>query len=289
MKAGLHPVLRCAAVLALASSPLLAQESAPPPPVPGPSAEELRQPPADATRHPSGLVSKVLREGFGQEAPDDNDIVLVQFTGWTSAGQVIQSTRESGQPMRLHLVEVFPGWREGMTRMVAGEIRRLWIPESLGSRRKDQRGDAVFDVELVGIERVPNLRDEYRKPPADAERTPAGAFTLRLQEGQGEAKPGAEEFALLAYTGWHPDGRVFDTTVKRGRPSLFPMNQVLPAFAECARQMVVGETRMCWIPGAVAAGQWMGGPKGDLIFEMTLIQIMGEGFLQPGKPPQSGG
>ncbi len=49
--------------------------------------------PADASRNSSGLATKVLKPGTGTEHPEKDELVLVDYTGWTSDGKV--STQHS--------------------------------------------------------------------------------------------------------------------------------------------------------------------------------------------------
>ena len=55
------------------------------------------------------------------------------------------------------LNRVIAGWTEGLQLMVAGEKRRLWIPEALAYKGQQGRpaGILVFDVELIRVQPVP--------------------------------------------------------------------------------------------------------------------------------------
>ncbi len=274
----------CLMSLALATAFVASAET--PYPVP----EDVAAPPADAEVTASGLASKVLTAGVGTQHPDDNDHVAVHFVGWTKFGAEFQNSHGQEKPAVFNLEVVFPGWREAMKLMVHGEKRRFWIPEHLGppNPKSGPTGDATFDVEMVAIRQMPNPPDEITKPPSDADRTPSGAFTRRLETGWGEEFPSSEGAVLLQYTGWTTDGKTFDSTITRNRPTAFALDKVMSPFAEAIQLMVVGEKRQVWIPGKLAEGNWMGSPKGMLIFEVELIDILPDGALQrepiPGKP-----
>lgn len=246
--------------------------------------EDVAAAPADATRTESGLAYKVLLAGTGDVHPDANDKVAVHFTGWTPAGVEFQTTFGQEKPAVFNLEEVFPGWSEAMQLMVAGEKTRFWIPANLGppNPKSGPRGASVFDVELMAVRSIPNPPTELRQPPADAERTESGAVTRRVETGWGDEKPGPDAGVLLHYTGWTADGKTFDSSISRGRPTAFPLDKVMPPFAEAVQQMVVGETRQVWIPGNLAAGNWPGSPQGMLIFELRLMQILPEGAFRRG-------
>jgi peptidylprolyl isomerase len=115
---------------------------------------DVAAPPPDAVRTPSGLASKVLTPGTGTRHPRPNSQVRVHYTGWTTDGQMFDSSLTSGQPIAFGLNEVIPGWTEGVQMMVEGEKRRFWIPAKLayeGVPSKPQ-GTLVFDIELIRIE-----------------------------------------------------------------------------------------------------------------------------------------
>ena len=70
---------------------------------------------------------------------------------------------------------------------------------------------------------------------------------------------------------------MFDSSVRRGTPSEFPLNRVIPGWTEGVQLMVEGETRRFWIPAAMAYGETPrrpGAPSGDLVFDVELIEIL---------------
>ena len=115
---------------------------------------DVAAPPADAVRTPSGLASKVLTPGTGTRHPRPNSQVRVHYTGWTTDGQMFDSSHTAGQPITFGVNEVIPGWTEGLQMMVEGEKRRFWIPAKLAYEGVPSRpqGMLVFDVELIRIE-----------------------------------------------------------------------------------------------------------------------------------------
>jgi len=114
---------------------------------------DVAAPPADATRTPTNLASKVLTEGKGSRHPRPNSRVTVHYTGWTTDGKMFDSSVQRGSPATFSLNQVIAGWTEGVQMMVEGEKRRFWIPESLAYQGAPgaPRGMLVFDVELIKI------------------------------------------------------------------------------------------------------------------------------------------
>jgi len=136
-------------VLALALA-VAACNAGPTPPAP----VDVAGPPAEAETRPSGLAHRVLRPGTGTEHPSRTSTVTVHYSGWTTDGELFDSSVRRGSPSTFRLDQVIPGWTEGLQLMVVGEQRRLWIPEALAYKGQAGRpqGMLVFDVELLAIE-----------------------------------------------------------------------------------------------------------------------------------------
>ena len=109
--------------------------------------------PADATTLPSGLAFKILKAGTGKVHPTPNSTVVADYTGWMTNGEMFDSSVVKGTPLIWPLYKLIPGWVEGMQLMVAGEKRRLWVPEKLayGGAPGAPSGMLVFDVELLDV------------------------------------------------------------------------------------------------------------------------------------------
>ncbi|MCA1659672.1 MAG: FKBP-type peptidyl-prolyl cis-trans isomerase, partial [Verrucomicrobiaceae bacterium] len=248
-----------------------------------PAPEDVAAPPADAERAASGLASKILTPGKGSIRPGKTDLVTVHYTGWTTDGKMFDSSRTTGKPATFPLDKVIAGWTEGVQLMVAGEKRRLWIPEELAYKGKEGRpaGMLVFDVELISFtasapKETPSdptkAPDDVKRSPADAKRTGSGLSYKILKSGTGDERPAATSSVTVHYSGWTTDGKLFDSSVVNGKPATFKLNRVIPGWTEGVQLMVEGEKRRFWIPESLAyAGQ---GPiYGDLVFDIELIKI----------------
>jgi FKBP-type peptidyl-prolyl cis-trans isomerase len=133
---------------ALAALPLMAyaQNALPAPP-------DVKAPPKDAKKTPSGLAYKVLTPGTGKKHPSATSQVTVQYTGWTTDGKMFDSSVTRGEPATFPLDRVIKGWTEGVQLMVEGEKSRFWIPEEIAyGGRRDPKGMLVFDIELLKIQ-----------------------------------------------------------------------------------------------------------------------------------------
>ncbi|MCR9159370.1 MAG: FKBP-type peptidyl-prolyl cis-trans isomerase [Nannocystaceae bacterium] len=120
-------------------------------PIPAP--EDVAAPPADAEVTASGLAYTVLQPGEGR-TPSREDTVKVHYTGWTTDGEMFDSSVARGEPSEFPLGAVIPGWTEGLQLMSVGAKHRMWIPEPLAYKGQPGRpaGMLVFDVELLAIQ-----------------------------------------------------------------------------------------------------------------------------------------
>ncbi len=127
-------------------------------------------------------------------------------------------------------------------------------------------------------------------PPENAERSESGLAWTVLQAGTGDKHPSAADIVKVNYTGWTTEGRMFDSSVKRGQPAEFPLNRVIKGWTEGVQMMVAGEKRRFWIPGDLAYGDApdndphaaFGPPRGTLVFDVELIS-----FNEAPKPPDT--
>jgi len=114
---------------------------------------DVSSPPSDAHGSPTGLFSRILKNGTGTRRAGPHDMVTVHYTGWTTDGKMFDTSLNDGKPVTFRLDEVIPGWTEGVGQMVVGEKRRLWIPQKLAydGQPGAPAGMLVFDVELLAI------------------------------------------------------------------------------------------------------------------------------------------
>lgn len=71
-------------------------------------------------------------------------------------------------------------------------------------------------------------------PPADAAKTSSGLMSKVIQSGNGSARPTAEDFVTVHYTGWTTDGKMFDSSYARSAPSTFPVNRVIKGWGRAS-------------------------------------------------------
>lgn len=90
------------------------------------------------------------------------------------------------------------------------------------------------------------------------------------------AKPSATDKVKVHYHGTLIDGTVFDSSVERGEPITFGLNQVIAGWTEGVQLMPVGSKFIFYIPSNLAYGDHAAGsikPGSTLIFEVELLDI----------------
>ncbi|MEP7170836.1 MAG: FKBP-type peptidyl-prolyl cis-trans isomerase [Bacteroidota bacterium] len=116
--------------------------------------------------------------------------------------------------------------------------------------------------------------------------TASGLQYQIVKEGTGP-KPALTDKVSVHYHGTLVDGKVFDSSVERGQPAEFGVNQVIPGWTEALQMMPVGSKWKLWIPSNIAYGERSPGgsigPNETLIFEVELLAIV------PAAPPKEPG
>ena len=108
--------------------------------------------------------------------------------------------------------------------------------------------------------------------------TPSGIVFESMQAGNG-ASPKATDVVKVHYRGTFPDGREFDSSYKRGQPTSFPLNRVIPCWTEAVQMMKPGgKVRITCPPQLAYGASGAGGvipPNATLVFEIELVSVGG--------------
>ncbi len=249
-------------------------------------------------RTPSGLMYVMLKEGDGP-SPKPTDKVQVHYVGWLLDNTVFDSSVSRGAPVEFALDKVIRGWTEGVGLMKVGGKAKFLIPYELayGERgmppRIPPKSPLIFEIELLEIVNdkpatpaaaapdpalaaaLRRLKEETGRP---MEITSSGLMYVMLTEGTGPS-PAPTDKVKVHYTGWLLDGTKFDSSVDRGAPTEFPLNQVIRGWTEGVGLMKVGGKAKFLIPHELAYGERGRPPtippKAALIFEVELLDIVG--------------
>ena len=106
--------------------------------------------------------------------------------------------------------------------------------------------------------------------------TASGLVYESIKDGAGES-PKATDTVKVHYKGMFLDGKEFDSSYKRGEPTEFPLNRVIPCWTEGVQRMKPGGKAKLSCPASIAYGERGAGgvipPNTTLNFEVELISV----------------
>ncbi len=110
----------------------------------------------------------------------------------------------------------------------------------------------------------------------DVHVTPSGLQYMVIKEGNGK-KPSATDTVVCHYEGTLIDGKMFDSSIKRGEPASFALNQVIAGWTEGLQLMQEGAKFRFFIPYHLGYGERGAGPSippfSALVFDVELIEV----------------
>ncbi|MFV0591401.1 MAG: FKBP-type peptidyl-prolyl cis-trans isomerase [Draconibacterium sp.] len=162
------------------------------------------------------------------------------------------------------LKDVFTGEQPQISPEEANQILESFVAQSQeGDGSKNLEDGLAFLAENGKKEGVTEL--------------PSGLQYEVIKEGEGDI-PTATDQVKCHYHGTLIDGTVFDSSVQRNQPAVFPVNGVIQGWVEALQLMSVGSKWKLFIPSELAYGtRGAGGtigPNSTLVFEVELLEIM---------------
>lgn len=140
-------------------------------------------------------------------------------------------------------------------------------------------GWIFYTKQTAGAEKHRAIGKDYlagNKKAKGVVETPSGLQYLLVEKGDGEVSPKATDTVTVHYHGKLIDGTVFDSSIQRGQPISFALNQVIKGWTEGLQLMKVGDKMRLFIPADLAYGDRAAGqipPGATLIFDVELIAI----------------
>ena len=131
-------------------------------------------------------------------------------------------------------------------------------------------------MNAANIEKGKSFLEENAKRP-EVVTLPSGLQYEIIKEGNGK-KPEATDRVKCHYEGTLIDGTLFDSSIKRGEPAVFGVNQVIKGWVEALQLMTEGSKWRLFIPSELAYGAQQAGemipPHSTLIFDVELIEVL---------------
>lgn len=160
--------------------------------------------------------------------------------------------------------DIFDGKESKMKPDAANKILQDFMEEQQGT-------EGVINLEEGTKFLAENLKKEGVKE------TSSGLQYKILSKGDGD-KPSLDNQVKCHYHGTLIDGTVFDSSVQRGEPAVFPVNGVIKGWVEALQMMSVGSKWRLFVPSDLAYGERGAGgaigPNTTLIFDVELLEIV---------------
>lgn len=153
-------------------------------------------------------------------------------------------------------------------------------PEMSYDEAKDVINDYFTKLQEEKSELNKKAGEEFlriNKEKAGVVTLPSGLQYQIVKAAEGK-KPRATDQVKCHYEGSLINGQVFDSSIQRGEPAVFGLNQVIPGWTEALQLMSVGSKWRLFLPSELAYGNRQAGeliePNSTLIFDVELLDIL---------------
>lgn len=163
----------------------------------------------------------------------------------------------------------------GVQPKIDGNQAQTLVQNFFQEQESKQRASAEEKGKVAKVEGEAYLEENGKKD--DVVTLPSGLQYKVLSEGNGK-KPKATDQVKCHYEGMLVDGTLFDSSIQRGEPATFGLNQVIAGWTEGLQLMQEGAKYRFFIPYHLGYGeQGAGGlipPFATLVFDVELIEII---------------
>lgn len=186
--------------------------------------------------------------------------------GMSIAGNLIKSGVNTISPEK---------FLEGIKDTFSGEMPKI-LPNEANKILEDFISKASKGQSSENLEKGLEFLAKNSKKEGITE-LPSGLQYKVIKEGEGDL-PVVNDQVKCHYHGTLIDGTVFDSSVERGEPAVFPVNGVIKGWVEALQLMATGSKWRLFVPPELAYGeQGAGGvigPNSTLVFDVELLEIV---------------
>jgi hypothetical protein len=236
-------------------------------------APNAAQAPKNAIESASGIYYVVLQPAKAGAKAIKQDFFEYRVTAWNKneAGKYIAKDGGLLRGSFNVLAKTSPVVARAVMMTPVGETRRWWF-----TNPQAPAASQILDLTVLGNVDPAPAPSDVATVPTTANKTASGLAYRVIKKGSGaSARPTLQSMITIDYSGWTPDGKLFDSSVTRGEKATFPLSGLIKGWQEGVQLMGAGDTYRFWIPGHLAydGNPNPGTPKGMLVFDVTLYSF----------------
>jgi len=240
-------VLSLTTAVLIASTPILAQQSAAPAPTAATAATAATSSFKSETEKRSYAIGLTISDSFKNRPEFDGDAVISGFNDGIKGNAKLTDQEKQ-------------------------EVVTAYQTEVQARREKEFRAVAAKNLE----EGKTFLASNKKQPGVITTATGLQYEVISSGKGKTRKSPKETDTVTVQYKGTLLDGTEFDSSYKRNQPATFPLNGVIKGWTEGLQKMKVGDKFKFYIPAELAYGEnaaGLIGPNSVLIFEVELVSI----------------
>lgn len=173
--------------------------------------------------------------------------------------------------------ELPPHIKPGDHLTVTIKVKDIKGGKELEAEQKQQQAEMEKKMMEAQAAEQPKLDKYLADNKITTKPTASGLIYIETKKGSG-LHPAATDQVVVHYTGTLLDGTKFDSSLDRGEPATFPLNQVIPGWTEAIQLMAKGGKAKLIIPSSIGYGPQGNGPiapYSSLVFEVELLDVIG--------------
>ena len=238
-----------------------------------PAPADVAAAPSSALRTENGLAWLVLTANPNGQKVQPKDWVKLHYTGWTTDGNMFDSSIPTGKPAIFPIDNLITGMNQALQLAHKGEKIRVWIPEELAYKGIPgaPQGTLVFEFDIIDIV---NQEKPVMQPTADAVSLHDGLAYHIDERGTGTADIDETSIVALEFTGWSVEsGERFHSSIEVGEPLVGPVKNFFPGFSEVLVHAHQGDKLTIWVPqafGVDPAGKTI---QGSQVFTVEVLHV----------------
>jgi FKBP-type peptidyl-prolyl cis-trans isomerase len=192
--------------------------------------------------------------------------------GYSIGVNIAQNLNDQGLTSDINVAAFMQGLEDALNDDV--QLSQEQMMQALMAFQQQMTADQQADAEAARAEAEAFLAENAQRD--EVMTTDSGLQYMVLEEGDGGTSPGATDTVVAHYEGRFIDGEVFDSSIARGQPAEFRLDQVIPGWTEGLQMMNTGDRYRLFIPASLGYGEGGTGPippHSALIFDVELIEV----------------